>query len=222
MDDAPHRSYGGRSAEERRGQRRLRLLDAAIDAMAGNEWRVLTVDKLCAGAGLNKRYFYESFTDLDSVAAAVVDDIADDVRAATLTAVTQAAAEPLDRQAFAAVDAVVRTLVADSRRARILLGGVPSSPALQQHRATVMSGLTGILVAHARTVHDVELEQDPLAQVAPAFIIGGTADAVLAFIDGRAAVSVEELVSSLSTLWLITGNGAAGVAQGRRTEPGDD
>ena len=85
------RTYGGRSAHERRLDRRARLIGAALEAMAGNDWRTVTVDKLCAAAGLNKRYFYENFTDLDSLAAAVVDDIADryDVRVLDLTVATQ-------------------------------------------------------------------------------------------------------------------------------------
>ena len=80
------RSYGGVSAAERKLERRRRLTDAALDVMAADEWRGATVAQICAGAGLNKRYFYEGFADLDELASAVVDDIADDVREATLAA----------------------------------------------------------------------------------------------------------------------------------------
>lgn len=210
------RSYAGQSAEERRRLRRARLLDAAMDAMCADAWRAVTVDKLCASAGLNKRYFYENFTHLDSVAAAVIDDIAADVRTAALTALAGAASRPLDEQAAVAMDALVHILLDDPRRARVLLGGVASSPSLQQHREAVMRGLTKVLVTHARTVHGVELETDPLSQVAPAFLVGGTADAILAFVDGRAKVSREQLIDSLATLWLITGNGATQIARARR------
>ena len=215
MPEASQRSYGGQSAQARRTERRARLIDVALDVMAASDWRSITVEKLCVAAGLNKRYFYESFTDLDAVAAAAVDDIAAEVGAATLAAVAAAAEAPIDRQAVAAVDAVVRHLVADPRRARVLLGGVAASPALHRHRDDVMRGLTAVLVGHARGVHGVELRRDPLAEVAPAFVIGGTADAILAFLDGRARVSVDELVDSLATLWLITGNGAADLARSR-------
>ena len=44
--------------------------------MAADEWRAATVAKVCQAAGLNKRYFYESFTDLDTLAAAVVEETA--------------------------------------------------------------------------------------------------------------------------------------------------
>ncbi len=203
------------AAEDRQRERRGRLLDAALDIMAGGGWRTATVDQVCTAAGLNKRYFYESFTDLDTLAAAVVDDIAAEVGQATVAAFAGAPAETLERQALLTVGALVRALVQDPRRARVLLGGVAATPAVQAHRALVMSGLTQILVAHARLIHGVELETDPLAQVAPAFVVGGTAEAILAFVDGAAALSVDELINELTTLWLITGSGAAEVARAR-------
>ena len=67
VPDATQRSYAGLSADARRQIRRERLLDAAMDVMARNEWRSATVDKVCTAANLNKRYFYESFTDLDDL-----------------------------------------------------------------------------------------------------------------------------------------------------------
>lgn len=183
--------------------------------MASDQWRTATVDQVCSAAGLNKRYFYESFADLDALAGAVVDDIAASVGQATLTAFAGAVAEPLERQALISVGAVVRELVRDPRRARVLLGGVAATPAMNAHRDTVMNGLTQILVAQARVIHGVELESDPLAQVAPAFVMGGTAEAILAFVKGSTTVTVDELINELTTLWLITGDGAAAVARAR-------
>ncbi|WP_372449592.1 TetR/AcrR family transcriptional regulator [Mycolicibacterium fortuitum] len=209
------RAYGGQSADARRRQRRERLLDAAMEVMTRNEWRGVTVEKLCAAANLNKRYFYESFTDLDALAAAVVDDIADDVRSATVAAADATAQQSLDVQALASVAAAVRALVDDPRRARVLLGGVAALPELDAHRTTVMHRLTDVLIDHGRSVHGVELEKDPLAKVAPAFIVGGTADAILEFVNGRVDLSLDDFIAQLATLWLITGNGAAQLARGR-------
>nr|WP_090275538.1 transcriptional regulator [Mycolicibacterium komanii] len=215
------RSYGGVSGVERRQQRRSRLLEAALEVMGRDEWREITVERLCADAGLNKRYFYESFADVDAVADAVIDDIAATVREATVRAVADARSESLAQQAFVAVNALVHSLVDDPRRARVLLGGVAATPAMRAHRVAVMRSLTGVLIGHARTVHGVELEHDPLALIAPAFVVGGTADAILAFIDGSARITVDDLVSQLTTLWLITGDGAAGVARARLADEGD-
>ncbi len=213
--DAPQRPYGGKSADARRRTRREQLLNAALEVMARNEWRSATVEKLCGAAGLNKRYFYESFTDLDGLSAAVVDAIADDVRAATVQAAESVAQESVEAQAFAGVAAAVHALVDDPRRARVLLGGVAASPELHRHRITVMHRLTDVLIHHGRIVHGVELETDPLAKVAPAFIVGGTAEAILSFASGDVDLTVDELVAQLATLWLITGNGAAEIARAR-------
>ena len=109
----------------------------------------------------------------------------------------------------------VRVLVRDPRRARVLLGGVAATPSLRRHRKRMMGRLTAVLVESARLVHGVELEPDPLAQITPAFVVGGTAEAVLAFLDGTAKLTLEELVAELTTLWLLTGNGAAQVARHR-------
>nr|CRL69266.1 TetR family transcriptional regulator [Mycolicibacterium malmesburyense] len=183
--------------------------------MGADEWRDVTVERLCADAGLNKRYFYESFTDVDAVADAVIDEIAAAVREVTVKAVTDARSENVARQAFVAVSSVVHSLVDDPRRARVLLGGVAATPAMRAHRVAVMRSLTGVVIDHARTVHGVELAHDPMALIAPAFVVGGTADAILAFVDGTASITVDELVSQLTTLWLITGDGAATVARAR-------
>jgi AcrR family transcriptional regulator len=212
--------YRGMSAADRQRERRGRLVDAALEIMAADQWRTATVEKVVGAAALNKRYFYESFTDLDALSAAVVDDIAAQVGEATMAAFAAALAEPLERQAFLSVGALVRVLVRDPRRARVLLGGVAATPAMQARRTAVMNGLTQILLAHARLIHGVELESDPLAQVAPAFVMGGTAEAILAYVNGSASVTVDELINELTTLWLITGNGAADVARGRLSANG--
>ncbi|MGE2720661.1 TetR/AcrR family transcriptional regulator [Mycolicibacterium celeriflavum] len=215
MAPSSPRSYGGVSGAERRQQRRSRLLEAALEVMGRDEWRDVTVERLCAAAGLNKRYFYESFTDVDAVADAVIDEIAAAVREVTVKAVADAQSDTLARQAFVAVGAVVHSLVDDPRRARVLLGGVAATPAMRAHRGAVMRSLIGVLIDHARIVHGVELAHDPMALIAPAFVVGGTADAILAFVDGTASITVDELVSQLTTLWLITGDGAAAVARAR-------
>ena len=71
-------------------------ITGATPRMADNAWRTMTVDKLCAAAGLNKRYFYENFTDLDEVANAAVDGIAAEVRDTT-AGVPQASASSAAR-----------------------------------------------------------------------------------------------------------------------------
>ena len=125
MPEATQRAYGGQTADARRLNRQKKLRETALAAMAANEWRTVTVDKVCAVAGLNKRYFYESFTDLDALAVSVVDHIAADVRTATFAAMAEVEDQPLEHQAFIGVGAAIRTLVEDPRCASTLSAGWP-------------------------------------------------------------------------------------------------
>ena len=60
-----------------------------------------------------------------------------------------------------------------------------------------------------------KLEADTLARVAPAFLVGGTAEAILGWLNGSIDTTLEQLIDDLTTLWLITGDGAAEHARQR-------
>lgn len=216
MPSTSGHSYGGVPAEERARRRRDRLVDAALELIGTGGWRSATVDALCGRAGLNKRYFYESFTGLDAVARAAVDHVAGQVANAALTTfLAQPPGAPLEDVAHATLGAVIRALVDDPRNAYVLFGPLAGSHDVLEHRAVAVSGLTTVLVEQARTIHDVALEADSLAAVTPAFLVGGTGEAILAWLRDPGRSSVDRLVEDLTTLWLLTGNGAAAAAAAR-------
>jgi AcrR family transcriptional regulator len=65
--------FKGVSADDRRIDRRNRLVGAAFQ-IAGTEGAgALGVGRVCLAAGLTKRYFYESFASLAELRSAVVD-----------------------------------------------------------------------------------------------------------------------------------------------------
>jgi AcrR family transcriptional regulator len=65
--------FKGVSADDRRSDRRNRLVQAAFE-LAGTEGAgALGVGRVCLAAGLTKRYFYESFASLAQLESAVVD-----------------------------------------------------------------------------------------------------------------------------------------------------
>ena len=65
--------FKGVSADDRRVDRRNRLVRAAFE-IAGTEGAgALGVGRVCLAAGLTKRYFYESFASLAELQSAVVD-----------------------------------------------------------------------------------------------------------------------------------------------------
>ncbi|WP_020108228.1 TetR/AcrR family transcriptional regulator [Nocardia sp. 348MFTsu5.1] len=215
VTNASERSYAGATMSARVAKRRASLLDVALTAMAKNRWRSTTVASLCSEAGLNKRYFYESFDDLDQVADETIDEVAAEVGGAAITAYVSTLGATLEQQAQAAVEAIVDVLGTDQRKALVLLGGVPTSVDKEGHRGAVIAGLTTVLTEHARKIHDVELEHDSLAATGPAFVIGGTAQAILSWVNGDLAVSREQLIDDITALWLALGQSAAEIARSR-------
>ena len=67
----PLRRYAGASAEERKKQRRERLIEAAFDVFGREGYRNTTMRLICAQARLTERYFYEHFSTIDDVFVAV-------------------------------------------------------------------------------------------------------------------------------------------------------
>lgn len=67
------RRYGGRGGEERRAERRERLLDAGLAVFGDAGFHGATVRLICARAGLTERYFYESFTNSEDLLCAVYE-----------------------------------------------------------------------------------------------------------------------------------------------------
>lgn len=209
------RIYGGASAAARVEKRRASLLDAALTEMAESRWRAVTVASLCSEARLNKRYFYESFDDLDQLANAVIELVATEVGAAAIGSYLETVESTLGVQARNAVAAVVDVLGADRRKALVLLGGVPIATSQDAQRRAAISGLTTVLVEHARKIHDVALESDSLASTGPAFVIGGTAQTILSWVNGDLLLSREQLIDDITALWLALGESASGIARSR-------
>lgn len=80
----PSRPYAGQSRAAREAGRRERLMTAAITVFGTTGFRDATVGGVCDAAGLNKRYFYESFATLEDLLCAVYEVVVADLRLAVL------------------------------------------------------------------------------------------------------------------------------------------
>jgi AcrR family transcriptional regulator len=75
VDAPPKRRYRGSPPDERRAERRCRLIRAAIEVYGKRGYRRATVKAVCAAAGLTERYFYESFANSEMLLAACYDAV---------------------------------------------------------------------------------------------------------------------------------------------------
>jgi AcrR family transcriptional regulator len=145
--DPRERRYGGKTAAERRGERRERLLDAGLELFGTAGYAVTTIEALCAAAGLNPRYFYEQFDGREALLGAVYDRHVETVLAHVRAAIDGAPAEPATRLR-AGLDAFVTGTLADERAARInYFEMVGVSPGLEARRRGVLRAYADMIVA---------------------------------------------------------------------------
>lgn len=71
----PERSYAGRTAAERRADRRERLLAAGLELFGTNGYAATSIEKICATAGVSTRNFYEEFDGREALLMALHDRV---------------------------------------------------------------------------------------------------------------------------------------------------
>lgn len=78
------RQYAGASREARESARREQVVAAGNSLFGTLGYRATTVGAICETAGLNKRYFYESFATLEDLLCEVYERVVADLRASVL------------------------------------------------------------------------------------------------------------------------------------------
>ncbi len=114
------RQYGGVSAEQRRAERREKLLKAGKEVFGTVGYQAATVRQICTTAGLTERYFYESFKKLNELFDVVYDRELDALRMALLAEIA-AAPKNIEGMTRAALQRYFTILQEDPCGARILI-----------------------------------------------------------------------------------------------------
>lgn len=212
----PTRPFLGESAESRISARRQALLDTAFNLAEESGWKGLSIHQLCQEAGLNKRYFYESFADLDELGAALIDDLAEQLITTGQAAVQSGMQQGFDTMLLArhVLQQVIEWLVADPRRARLLFSMASDNPRALQHRQDVISKFAQTLSAFSIEYHQAD-EPHVIAKVGSALLIGGTIEIIVSWLDGKLEVSLDELVEDVASFWVAVGNSAIDLTKTR-------
>ncbi|MFD9907919.1 TetR/AcrR family transcriptional regulator [Streptomyces sp. NPDC059063] len=146
----PARAYGGRSAEERRAERRGRLLEAAVELFGAGPgaYRSASVAALCARADLSTRQFYEEFRNLEEVLAVLHGQVQKAAQSAIMRTLAEQVEGSVREQAEAAFRAYAQVLTAHPHLVRIAFVEVTGvSPELEKQRLEARKGWVDLLVA---------------------------------------------------------------------------
>jgi AcrR family transcriptional regulator len=211
VTERTQRRWRGVAPDERQAERRVRLLDAAFDLVGTEGTSAATVRGVCARAGLNSRYFYESFPDADALLVAVFDRLAAQTLTVAMAADHSAGAGPRARLRASLGD-VARFLTEDERRIRVLaVEGVESS-ALNRRRLETLQTVARLGQTVAASSIGVP-PSDPAARIAAHFAAGGLAQLLSAWLQDEIQGSLDELLESSVELVMALYDTTAGRAR---------
>lgn len=192
---APARTWGGRTQEERRTERRHRLTDAALRIWLENGWAAVTMRGVCTQAGLNDRYFYEHFADRDELLAAVWDEVCFEVFGElTAVVVENVGRPPLEILHLAIARAVA--LQVDSP-ARILFADHAGSRILEERRKITLTEATDLLIATGRPYLRPGADESDL-RMGTLMGIGGFVELLTAWRTGAIESDTERIVDHVT------------------------
>lgn len=203
-------TYGGVSAEQRRAERRRRLLDAALDVIGTQGWSATTLRGICERARVGPRFFYESFADLDALAAELYDEVLDAALGRTMVAIA-AAPNDLRARTTAAFQAMLGEIIDDPRRARVLWVEAYGSETLVRRRFAAMRRLARVALEQSHDLLDLPPD-DRLLRAVSMLLAGGVTEFVLAWLDGGMDVSRDELIQVSVEVALAMGNAIPALA----------
>lgn len=194
MADQEPRVWGGTTLDARRAERRARILDAAFMLMGEGGSAAVTVRGVCRATKLSERYFYESFSDREELVLAVYDTTVERAQHEIVDAADKA--PDVESSARATMDAYMRFLEDDPRRARILLQEPVADPALARHRSAVLPSFAELLKERFAALPDGPDDKD--ADLTAAALVGAVVMLYLGYLDGSLDVSRERVIDHAS------------------------
>ncbi|MFJ4466955.1 TetR/AcrR family transcriptional regulator [Streptomyces sp. NPDC089424] len=184
------RVYGGMTAEQRIVVRRQRLIESAVELFSTQGYARTSVRALLRHAGLQDRYFAESFASLDDVMAAIVGDIWEEQLTACAACVETR--RPPRERAREMIEALVGTTTADPRKSRVkFVEALSAGPLTAEVRRRGLRRMSALVEALLRESHVDPRINTTAMSVA---IVGGVGQLLMNWVDGTLRVSGDELV----------------------------
>lgn len=201
---ATTRAYGGIAGDDRRTDRRRRLVDAAYTLLAEGGPAALTVTGVCREAKLTARYFYEHFACRDALLTALAEAEAQRVIDLGLAAALDAASDPQTR-GEAAVRALLDALEVDHRAARISRERGGDEVVLRM-RAEIAARLTTSFVEHAALMWPQTSARPGRIALASSLTVGGVLQIITDWLSSDGVIPREELISIAARFVIATGD----------------
>ncbi|GEM_PF-120167 len=213
----PGRRYRGQSPDERRAERRRRLVEAGLELFGTVGYAATSIEAVCSRAGVTARHFYEHFDSREALMIAVFEEQATAVMREVVEATEAEDPHDLDGRIRAGVGAFLRGVLGDPRRARVLsIESVGVSRDMERRRRSAMHAYARFVagqIAAIAGVADSGADVDWLSLA----LVGGVNELIVEWISGMFRPPVELLVTEVSAFFHAAGELtiARWVAEGR-------
>ncbi|GAA0683199.1 TetR/AcrR family transcriptional regulator [Kitasatospora atroaurantiaca] len=197
-------TYGGRSAQERRAERRERFLQAGLEQFGDKPgFRAASVTALCEAAGLSTRQFYEEFRNLEEVLAQLHLLVNDWTEEAVLRALADTGGLAFEQRIAAVLRAYVTEATADPRRLRIAFVEIIGvSAELERQRLVRRSRWVALIVAEAEAAVGRGEAAPRDFRIAATAFIGAVNGLLHDWTAGQFEATLEQVVEELVALLL--------------------
>lgn len=191
--------WAGVPLTDRRTERRALLVDAGFQLFGDEGEAAVSVRSICRECGMNTRYFYESFADVDDLLGAIYDRVSAQLADVVETAISEAE-DSVRARTRAGIAAVLGFSSADPRRGRVLFTEARANPVLAARRAAAQELLReGVLSEGGRLVPG----SDPVANaVGAAIFTGAMAELAQQWLTGSLGDDLEVVVDHALALVL--------------------
>ncbi|OBF57314.1 TetR family transcriptional regulator [Mycobacterium sp. 852002-53434_SCH5985345] len=206
--------HRGLTADQRREQRRGQLIEAAFDTIAEQGVNNLRVRAVSASAGLNDRYFYESFRDCHELLIATFEDQFSRALTGIMATVAESPHE-LEARARAVIEFAFGFIDEDPRRPRLLIE-LQTAEALAGRRDEVIDVLTQVMVGQVRALLGAAAGTDDNVMLTALTVVGGLLELITQWYRREIKVSRPQLIEFMTAL-VVTTTDIAGALERRLT-----
>jgi AcrR family transcriptional regulator len=199
------------SAADRSAQRRARLMEAGLQLFGTEGYAGTSIRAVSAAAGLNTRYFYESFSSREDLLYHVYAQIIREVAEAVVEVTARASS--IEEQAHVGLRTAWSILTEDPRKARVIsLEVVGVSERLERLRRDNRHAFADLLLRNARLIHGegVEPRLDPVLTARS--LMGAVVEMLVDWINGDLDATVDEIVDFFTKLFAAVARAAIGSA----------
>lgn len=187
-------------------------MDAALELIGTQGWAQTSMRGVCERAQVGPRFLYESFDDLEALAAAVLDEIVGDALARVREAIAAAPQDDISAQVHAGVGTLIAEITDDPRRARLLFAEAHGSPVLDERRVEAVRAIAAGLAEQSDRLLALPAHSAAFVDAAGLLVAGGVAEMVLAWIQGDLDMTREQLIDLTAELVYTIGMNAPAIA----------